>query len=67
MSFQQIYYSWNIIKKDPDDNKFFDIAVAANVNYLVTKDAHFDIAKKITFPNVTIVSAEEFLLILQNL
>jgi putative PIN family toxin of toxin-antitoxin system len=67
VSFQQIYYSWNIIKKDPDDNKFFDIAIAANVNYLVTNDAHFDIAKKITFPNVTIVSAEEFLLILQNL
>ena len=27
--YQQVYYSWNVITKDPDDNKFFDIAVAA--------------------------------------
>lgn len=26
---QQVYYSWNVIKQDPDDNKFFDTAVAA--------------------------------------
>src|SRR4051794_1747073 len=23
---QQVYYSWNAIEQDPDDNKFFDIA-----------------------------------------
>jgi len=26
---QQVYYNWNAIKSDPDDNKFFDIAVAS--------------------------------------
>jgi putative PIN family toxin of toxin-antitoxin system len=65
--YQQIYYSWNLIKQDPDDNKFFDIAVAANADYLVTNDAHFNAVKQIAFPSVKIISADEFLNIVQNL
>jgi len=34
------YYEWNAITADPDDNKFFDAAVAANADYLVTNDSH---------------------------
>lgn len=26
--FQQVYFKWNLISADPDDNKFVDIAVA---------------------------------------
>lgn len=65
--FQQIYYKWNVIKQDPDDNKFFDIAVAANADYLVTNDAHFNQAKRSNFPSVKIISAEDFLSIIQSL
>ncbi|MHA4807358.1 PIN domain-containing protein [Flavitalea flava] len=25
--YNRIYYSWNAISQDPDDNKFFDVAV----------------------------------------
>ena len=57
----QVYYSWNAITADPDDNKFFDIAVAANADYLVTNDTHFDIIKDLPFPKVNILSANEFL------
>ena len=64
--FQQIYYKWNVIKADPDDNKFFDIAVAANANYLVTNDAHFNKAKKSSFPSVKIISAEDCLHIVKG-
>jgi predicted nucleic acid-binding protein len=63
--FQQVYYNWNAIQADPDDNKFFDIAVAANVDYLVTNDAHFNIVKNLNFPSVKILSAKEFLDILK--
>jgi len=28
---QKVFYNWNAIAADPDDNKFFDIAVAADV------------------------------------
>ncbi len=59
--YQQIYYSWNAIKHDPDDNKFFDCAVAGNADYLVTNDAHFNILKKLDFPAIKIVTADEFL------
>ena len=59
--YQQIYYSWNAIKPDPDDNKFFDCAVAGNADYLVTNDAHFNILKQLDFPTIKIVTADEFL------
>ena len=36
-----IYYNWNLISVDPDDNKFVDCAVAVNADYLVTNDKHF--------------------------
>ncbi|HEY5327598.1 MAG TPA: putative toxin-antitoxin system toxin component, PIN family [Mucilaginibacter sp.] len=65
--FQQIYYKWNVIAADPDDNKFFDIAVAANADYIVTNDTHFNEARFSTFPSVKIISAEDFLRIVQSL
>src|SRR5258708_7825389 len=45
--FKRIYYSWDAITQDPDDNKFFDVAVAANADYLVTNDAHFKEAERL--------------------
>jgi putative PIN family toxin of toxin-antitoxin system len=65
-SFIHIYYEWNIITDDPDDNKFFDAAVAGNADYLVTNDNHFKQAQKIDFPQIRIVNADEFLDIIQN-
>lgn len=62
--YQRIYYSWNAIANDPDDNKFFDVAVAGGANYLVTNDAHFNEAKNISFPHVNIITAEEFVAII---
>lgn len=59
--YQQIYYSWNAIKQDPDDNKFFDVAVAGNADYLVTNDAHFNILEQLSFPKVKVIRADEFL------
>lgn len=54
------YYEWNAIEQDPDDNKFFDCAVAANAHYLVSEDKHFNILKKILFPSVTRIKTLEF-------
>ena len=64
---QQVYYSWNAITKDPDDNKFFDIAIAGNVDYLVANDAHFNILKHLSFPSVKVINADAFLNILEEL
>ncbi|SDT64251.1 putative toxin-antitoxin system toxin component, PIN family [Mucilaginibacter mallensis] len=64
--FQQVYYNWNAIKADPDDNKFFDIAVAANADYLVTNDAHFNAVKNLDFPSIKIITADEFMNIINS-
>ena len=63
--FIDIYYEWNVITEDVDDNKFFDAAVAGNADYLVSNDTHFNEATKIEFPKVNIVNANAFLKIIQ--
>jgi len=35
------YFNWQLIENDPDDNKFSDLAIAAQVDYLVTNDTDF--------------------------
>ncbi len=54
------YFRWQLIGNDPDDNKFVDLAVAAEADFLVTNDRDFDIVKGIKFPKVNIVNLDEF-------
>ena len=54
------YYEWNAITQDPDDNKFFDCAVAANAHYIVSEDRHFTILKRIPFPSVERLKIADF-------
>jgi putative PIN family toxin of toxin-antitoxin system len=35
-------FRFAIIKDDPDDNKFCDCAIAAEADYIVTEDSHFE-------------------------
>ncbi|RZJ58302.1 MAG: PIN domain-containing protein [Hymenobacter sp.] len=49
------------MEADPDDNKFVDVAIAANADLLITNDKHFDILKQIEFPRVSIISFQLFL------
>ena len=55
-----IYYKFNLISQDPDDNKFVDCAFTNNCDFLVTNDHHFDILKSIEFPKIQIVKLEKF-------
>ena len=61
-----VYYEWNAIVSDFDDNKFFDAAIAGGVDYLVTNDGHFSLAKKLAFPKVNIINSTEFLQLFSN-
>lgn len=63
----RIHYFWNAVPADPDDNKFFDAAVAANADYLVTNDGHFKSAKALAFPKVNTISADDFLKALEQI
>ena len=50
----------NVVKNDPDDNKFIEAAIEGNCDYIVSKDKkHLLIMKE--FKGIKIVSPEEFL------
>ena len=53
------YFTWQLIEADNDDNKFVDCAIAANADYIVTHDKHFNILKTIDFPKVNIINIQE--------
>ncbi len=56
----QVYFNFNLIKNDPDDNKFADCAISSNTDYLLTNDKDFNILKSIPFPKVNVVNIDEF-------
>ncbi|MEI9910953.1 MAG: putative toxin-antitoxin system toxin component, PIN family [Bacteroidota bacterium] len=60
----EIFFHWSLIEYDKDDNKFCDLAVAGNADYLVTNDTHFNVVKLNSFPPVHIISADEFIKII---
>ena len=50
-----------IITADPDDNKFVDCAFAAGADYLVSEDNPFDVLRKTPFPQLNLVTLDEFM------
>jgi len=61
------YFKFELIKKDPDDNKFVDCAIACNAEYIVTDDSHFDEAVNSPFPLIRTKHLDDFLSELENL
>lgn len=55
------HFRMELITADPNDNKFVDCAFAANADYLVSEDSHFDVLKSISFPKLNLVTLDEFL------
>ncbi len=60
------YYQWNMIKSDPDDNKFTDCAVGGRADCIVTYDKHFKVLNQIHFPSISAVTPEEFKILLNS-
>ena len=58
--FQETYIHFGLIEQDVDDNKFVDCAVAADAEYIVTNDSHFNVLKEIEWPKVAILTIQEF-------
>lgn len=61
-------FKWQPVKQDPDDNKFVDCGIGANVDFIVTDDKHIRSLSKIKdlFPPVPIITFDEFKLILSK-
>ena len=66
VEFAEPHFKWALITADPDDNKFSDLAISANADYLVTHDRHFRVLKDIPFPTVSVVTLAEFRIILSD-
>lgn len=54
------FFKLNLIKKDPDDNKFVDCAFASQADYIVTNDVHFLELKQVNFPTIQVKSLDDF-------
>lgn len=61
------FFRFNLIKDDPDDNKFVDCAIAGNATFIVSNDTHFNILREIDFPKLILKSLQEFSATLQKL
>lgn len=61
-----IFFKWNLIYPDLDDNKFVDCAIAARADYLVTNDKDYRPLKKLQFPKLIVLSAEEFMEVIKG-
>ncbi len=61
VQFVTSWYKWQLIKTDPDDNKYCDCTIAGKASFLVSGDKHFAILKNISFPKITLVSIDGFL------
>lgn len=61
-----IYFKFNLIAQDPDDNKFVDCAFSSNCDYLLTNDKHFDFLKTLDFPQLNIINLEKFRKIMEE-
>ena len=56
-----VYYRWNLIDADKDDNKFADCAVAGNADFVVSNDRHFKSIAITEFPKLSLLKADKFL------
>lgn len=60
------HYHLDLIKSDPDDNKFVDCAFAANATYIVSEGRHLDVLRTIDFPKILVLRLAEFVNIIQS-
>jgi putative PIN family toxin of toxin-antitoxin system len=62
-----LYFRFNLISQDEDDNKFVDVALASNAHYLVTNDKDFQHLKNLDYPKIELLTIDEFKFVLENL
>ncbi len=62
-----LYFRFNLIPQDEDDNKFTDVALASNAHFLVTNDKDFQHLKNLDYPKIKILTIDEFKSVLENM
>jgi predicted nucleic acid-binding protein len=64
--FVQPQFRFAVVEAAPDDNKFSDCAIAAEADYVITEDRHFDALARSNYPPKPITSAAFILQPLQR-
>lgn len=63
-SFQPIFYNFDLVNRDADDNKFADAYLAAGADYLVSNDTALLALNKQSYPEIEVLTLQEFALLL---
>lgn len=59
--YRESYFRFHLLSDvDKDDDKFVDCAITAGADYIVTEDSHFDRLKQIPFPQLNVLTLDEF-------
>ena len=59
--YRESFFRFHLLSDiDKDDDKFVDCAITANADYIVTEDSHFKHLKQIPFPQLTVLTLDEF-------
>ncbi len=61
-----IWFKWQLIPQDWDDNKFVDCAITGQAHCIVTNDRHFNQLKNIDFPKLNVLKADDFIALLRK-
>ena len=62
----EIFFHWPLITNDADDDKFVDCAFAANADFIVTEDKHYDVLSSVDFPRLAVINLGTFRQLLTN-
>ncbi|QJD78704.1 putative toxin-antitoxin system toxin component, PIN family [Spirosoma rhododendri] len=62
-----VFFHWPLITNDPDDDKFVDCAFAANVDFIVTEDKHYEVLATVDFPRLEVINLDVFKSLLDKL
>jgi putative PIN family toxin of toxin-antitoxin system len=54
------FFDFQLITQDQDDNKFVNCAITSSALCIVSNDKHFQVLKDVEFPQVTILTIQEF-------
>lgn len=59
--YRESYYRFHLLSDiDKDDDKFVDCAITAGADYIVSEDNHFNHLKQIPFPQLNVLTLDQF-------
>lgn len=60
IEFSTIFFNFNMVNNDADDNKFADTFLSSNADYIVSNDSKLLALNKSAFPEFIVLTLQEF-------